>query len=212
MPSELVHLAVGALVGAALLPRFDGRALAVVLVAAAIPDLDTFLGLWIPGGHRTLLHTLVFPGVLAGAILLDDRFTGSGRLRARVGDRGVRLAWVGLAALTFGGIGPDLFTNGVNALYPFVDTFYAVDGKLLLSDQRGVVQTFVDVSRETGGSTSTTGNTHYRTGVDPSPGDSEGSGGPPERVFPLARQGWQVLVILTGVVTVAARLATERRR
>ncbi|MFB6126629.1 MAG: metal-dependent hydrolase [Halolamina sp.] len=210
MPSELVHLAIGALVGAAVLPRFDRRALAVVLVAAMIPDVDTFLGLWIRSGHRTLLHTLAFPGALAGTLLADDRLREVGRLRARVGDRGVRLAWAGLASLTFGGIAPDLFTNGVNALYPFVDTFYAVNGRFVLSDQRGVVQTFVEVNQGGGSeSVSTTENTHYRTGVDPSPGESEGS---PERVFPVVRRGWQVLVILASSVAVAARLSLERRR
>lgn len=211
MPGLHVHLAIGALVGAALLPRFDRRALAVVLAAAALPDLDTLLGFWIVGGHRTILHTLVVPAVLTVGLVVDDRLAGSARLRRRAGARGVGLAWAGVAAMTVGGIAPDLVTNGVNALWPFVDTFYTVDGRLLVTDQRGIVQSFVEFPAETGGGEPrTTENTQFQTGVDPSPEPEEEADPDPERIFWLFTAGWQVAFTAAAAVVVPARLRSER--
>ena len=46
MPSTLVHLAFGGMIAAALLGDvFDRRALLVVLVVTAAPDLDSFIAL-----------------------------------------------------------------------------------------------------------------------------------------------------------------------
>lgn len=206
MPSTLVHVAVGGLVGTALLGSwFDRRAIALVLVAAAVPDLDTFVGLVLPGAHRSLLHTLLLPAALAVAVWVDTRRPAS-VLRERYGDRGVRVAWAALASLTFGGIFPDLFTNGVNSFYPLYDAFHTVDGRVLLSNQRGVVQTVVDLSPEE--PARTTKNLHYSTGVDPSPGDESED---VERVFPVVAAGWQLMLVVVGSVTVGVRLwETER--
>lgn len=205
MPSTVVHLSVGAVVAAALLgEEFDRRSVAVVLAATALPDVDTFAGLYLQGAHRALLHTLVLPG-LAGAVLAyDTRLRPVSRLRDRWGPRGVRVAWVALAALLFGGILPDLMTNGVNAFYPLYDRFLTVDGELLLSNQRGVVQTFVDLSADP---ERTTGNTHYWTGVDPTRGSEPKN---VERIFPVVRSGFQLLVILLGTFTLGARFLEER--
>jgi hypothetical protein len=206
MPSTVVHLAVGGVVAAALLgDEFDRRAVAVVLAATAVPDIDTFVGLVVQGAHRSLLHTLVLPLLAGGVLTYDTRLRVRSRLHDRWGGRGVRVAWVALAALVVGGILPDLMTNGVNAFYPLYDRFLTVDGKLLLSNQRGVVQTFVDLSVEP---ERTTANTHYWTGVDPTPGRD-----PPtaERIFPVVRSGFQLLVVVLGGFTLGARFWEERR-
>jgi len=205
MPSTVVHLAVGAVVAAALLgDEFDRRSVAVVLAAAALPDVDTFVGLYLQGAHRALLHTLVLPGLAGAALAYDTRLRPVSRLHGRWGPRGVRVAWVALAALLFGGILPDLMTNGVNAFYPLYDRFLTVDGELLLSNQRGVVQTFVDLSAD---AERTTRNTHYWTGVDPTRGKEPES---VERIFPVVRSGFQLLVVLLGTFTLGARFWEER--
>jgi len=205
MPSTVVHLAVGAVVAAALLgDEFDRRSVAIVLAATAVPDIDTFAGLYLQGAHRALLHTLMLP-VAAGALLTyDTRIRPVSRLYGRWGARGVRVAWVAVAALLVGGILPDLMTNGVNAFYPFYDRFLTVDGELLLSNQRGVVQTFVDLSAEP---ERTTENTHYWTGVDPTRGKDPKN---VERIFPVVRSGFQLLVIVLGAFTLGARFWEER--
>lgn len=208
MPSTVVHVAVGALVGTALLAdRFSPRALAVVVVAAAVPDIDTFVGLVVQGAHRSLLHTLVLPAGLGVALHADTRLRPRSFVRERWGPDGVHLAWVALASLVVGGILPDLFTNGVNALYPLYDQFYAIDGELLLSDQRGVVQTFVELVPDR--QSRDTKTVHYRTGVDPSPGADPADA---ERLFPVVTSGFQLLVVLTSATVVAVRWWETSRR
>jgi membrane-bound metal-dependent hydrolase YbcI (DUF457 family) len=204
MPSTLVHVAIAGLVGTALLAdEFDRRSIAVVLLVAVVPDLDAFAGLVLPGAHRSLLHTLLLPGLVAGAVWCDTRVRSRSTLRERYGFRGVYVAWVALAGLLVGGILPDMFTNGVNALYPLHDTFYSVNGKLVLSDQRGVVQTFVDLSPTNPEPAKTTNNVRYVTAVNPSPGNKQKN---VERVFPIARSGMQLLLVLASAAVVSARL------
>jgi len=169
VPSTLVHVAVAGLVGAALLgDRFTPKAIAVVLVAAAIPDLDSFLAPLIAGGHRSALHTLLLPALLGAAVYADARLDRS-RLRERFGPDAPYVAGVAVVGLLAGGILPDLVTNGVNALWPLHDQFYTVNGKLELSTTEGVVQTFVDLSPAEPTPPSTTENTRYSTGTDPTP-------------------------------------------
>ncbi|WP_266078080.1 metal-dependent hydrolase [Haladaptatus caseinilyticus] len=184
MPSTVVHVAVAGLLATSLLAdHFDGRAAAVVMAAAALPDLDTLVGLWVPGGHRAVLHTLLLPMGIC-ALLLMDR-VGGNRIRRRWGAYGVRVAWVSLVSLLVAGVGLDLVTNGVNVFYPIHDQFYTVSGKLSFSNQEGVVQTFLE--SESRGST---GNTHYRTGFDLARGpDPAGK----ERTFPIVQSGRQLL-------------------
>lgn len=210
MPSTLVHMALGGLVGAALLTsEFDARAIAVVVAVTAFPDLDAFAGLVLPGAHRSLFHSFLFPTLVVG-LLLVDTLRADSFLRMRYGSRGVRVAWVSVAALVFGGILPDLVTNGVNAFYPAVDAFYTVDGKLLLSDQRGIVQTFVEVAPpEQPTPRPSTKTLHYSTPVDPTPGNDPEN---VERVAPVFQAGWELMVFLVGCVVVAFRLWDARRR
>jgi hypothetical protein len=203
MPSTVVHLALAGVVGVALLgEEFTPRALAVVLAAAALIDSDAFVGLVLPGAHRSLFHTLLLPVVLGGLVAYDSRIRGGASfLRRRWGDHGVRVAWVAVAGLTFGGIFPDLFTNGVNAFYPLHDTFYRVNGRLLVSSQRGLVQTFVELAPETPRPTTET--LHYSTAVDPTPGREPKN---VERVFPVVMSGWQLMLVVVGGFVMGTRL------
>jgi hypothetical protein len=208
MPSTLVHVAVGGLVGAALLGRwFDVRSIAVVLLAATIPDLDSFTSTLIPGSHRALLHTLLLPLLLAAVVFYDTRLRDESLIRSQWGTRGVVVAWVALASLLGGGIMPDLFTNGVNAFYPLHDAFYAVNGEALWSNTRGFVQTFVQVQSESAPHTTET--LHYSTVVDPSPGAEPEN---VERIAPLASSGLELMLVLLGTGVVGGRLFSERRR
>lgn len=203
MPSTVVHLALAGVVGVALLgEEFTPRALAVVLAAAALIDSDAFVGLVLPGAHRSLFHTLLLPVGLSGVVAYDSRFRGEASfLRRRWGDHGVRVAWVAVAGLTFGGIFPDLFTNGVNAFYPVHDTFYRLNGRLLVSSQRGLVQTFVELAPETPRPTTET--LHYSTAVDPTPGREPAN---VERVFPVVMAGWQLMLVVVGGFVMGTRL------
>jgi hypothetical protein len=224
MPSTVVHAALAGLIAAALLrDYFDWRALLVVVGAVVFIDLDVFVGWWFVGTHRAAFHTLLFPGLLAGALLWDTRFRDRSTIRERFDSYGVTVGWVAVAAIVFAGIGPDLFFNGVNVLYPVHDQFYKLNGEVLLSDQRGFVQTFVDLSPpETGGESDAgeiaVGSTEeindtYHTGVDPEPSNPGGETEQKdvERVFPLVQSGQQALVVLTSLFVVATRLVESRR-
>lgn len=207
MPSTVVHLAFAGMIAAALLgDAFDRRTLLVVLAVTALPDLDSFVALVSTAGHRTVLHSLFFPATLALGLWLDVRRDDS-FLRSRWGNRGVRVAWVSIVCMAVAGIGLDLFSvQGANPLWPLVDQFYVVEGRLELSTQRGIVQTFVEFSPESGlPEPMALGNTSemtVTTGVDPAePTD----GGPVDRVFPIARAGWQLLLLLVGTGVTAAR-------
>ena len=209
MPSTLVHVAFGGLVGAALLTSdFDPRAVAIVVAVTAFPDIDAFAGLVLPGAHRSLFHSLLFP-LLVGAVVAFDTFRADSFLRGRYGARGVRIAWVSVVAMTFGGILPDLFTNGVNAFYPAVDAFYTVDGRLLLSDQRGVVQTFVELQPAESKPRPSTKTLHYSTPVDPKPGKEPEN---VERVAPVFQAGWELMLVVVSTAVVSFRLWDAKRR
>ncbi|MFB6078396.1 MAG: metal-dependent hydrolase [Halarchaeum sp.] len=195
MPSTLVHVAVGAVVAAALLgSAYSRRAVLVVLAAAALPDLDSFTAVLLPGTHRALLHTLLLPAAVGAVVAWDARREDSW-LRSR---RGVRIAWVAVAALFVGGVGPDLVTNGVNALYPIHDRFYTLNGHLWLSNARGLVQTFV--TADAGGGTTET--TFYYTGVDVARGADPANA---ERIFPVVDSGTQALVCALGALCLWGR-------
>lgn len=207
MPSTVVHLALGALLAAALLgDEFDGRSLLVVLTAVAIPDVDTFVGVVAPGTHRAALHTLLIPAVAAVAVAYDTRFRDRSTIR-RFGHRGVTVAWVAIAAYVIAGIGPDLFFNGVNLFYPVTDRFLELSGEVYLSSRDGFVQTVLTFEEGRSPTVGTTETVHYRTGVDvargPDPADAE-------RVFPIAMDGLQALLILTAAVVTPVRLWLAR--
>ena len=220
MPSLVVHVALAGLVGAALLGReFDRRSILLILFVPVIPDLDAFAGFVVPGGHRALLHTLLIPLGAAALLRYDTRIRQSSRLRGRYGPRGVRIAWVAVVVYAFAGIGLDLFTGGgANPFYPLHDQFYAVSGRLQYSTTKGWVQTFVDLNLDAAGDGSggrvveagqrgSTGEVHVDSGVDPNRGAEPEN---VERVFPVVRSGWQLLLVLTSAAVLAGKFAERR--
>jgi len=206
MPSTIVHLAFAALIATALLgAAFDRRALGVILVVMALPDLDSFVSVGGVPGHRMLLHNVWLP-TIAAVVLSLDLFVGDrSRVRERFGGRGVRIAWVTIVCYVVAHLGLDLADGFVNLFWPVHDQFYDLRGTIELSDQRGVVQTFVEgqgfLLFEAQGSTE---DVYITTGVDPGPSTGEED---PERLFPIFRAGWQVVLFVTGVVVTGARFA-----
>jgi len=225
MPSTVVHVAVAGLVAAGLLrSQFGWRSLLVVVGAVVFIDLDVFVGWWFVGTHRAAFHTLLFPALLAAVLLWETRYRDESALRNRFADHGVRVGWVAVGAVVFAGIGPDLFFNGVNVLFPVHDQFYKLNGEVLLSNERGFVQTFVDLSPPETASESDAGevavgttetiNDTYQTGVDPEPSDPGGetnSEEEVERIFPVVNSGQQALLVLTSVFVVGTRLYESRQ-
>ncbi|MFW6152930.1 MAG: metal-dependent hydrolase [Halobacteriota archaeon] len=211
MPSTLVHLGLAALIAAALLDdHYDWRTLTVVLVLVALPELDTFLGLWLAGAHRTVLHNL-WVVVIPGAVLLwDTRYRRRSGIRTRWGGRGVRVGWVSLVALLFSHILLDAFFNGVNLLWPVHDAFVDLSGELVYSTDRGFVQTFLEWDEPATSVRGSSGEVHYRTGVDPTPPGRSADG--VERTFPIASEGTRFVVMLTGFVVAGIRLGEVHLR
>ncbi len=218
MPSTFVHVGLAALLGTALLGRrFEPKAILVVMAVAAIPDLDTFLGLWLlDGGHRTVLHNLVVPAVLLGAVVVDGARGEDSIIRDRWGEAGYRVAWVSLlAGWIVSQVLYDAFYNGANLFWPFYDQYIDLSGELVVSDRRGLVMTFLDVEVADGsivlGSDHALGastDVHYFTGIDPPRGST--TGGTTERVFPIAGSGERFLLAVSGYLVVLYRVVADR--
>ena len=216
MAPSLVNAAFGALLAAALLgAAFDRRSVAVVVAIAVLPDLDAVASLAVPGATNALLHAVWLPLAAGVALYWDTRIGDDSRLRKRAGRRGVRVAWVALAAFLVAGIGPDLFGGeGVNLLYPLHDAYYLVDGGLLFSTEDGVVQTFVTFGAggpgvlplETLGTTESYAIASFAN-PDGRPGLSLGA----DRELDLVRTGWQLVVVASAVALLAVRFCRERR-
>lgn len=212
MAPTLVTAAVAALLSAALLgAAFDRRAVAVVVAAAVATDLDAAASLVVPGATNALLHALWIPLVAGAALYWDTTLRDGSRLRDRYGWRGVRVAWVAVAAVAVAGVGGDLFAGaGANLLYPLHDAYYVVDGRLLISTQDGVVQTFVGAAPEDPGllpvqSPGTTASYPIETWVNPDgrPGLDSGA----ERELAFVRTGWQAVVVAATATLLAVRFA-----
>ncbi len=208
MAGTVVHMAFAGMLAAALLgTAYDRRAVAVVLIATAFPDLDSFIALVASGTHRAFLHNFTLPALAAGALWLETRRGTDSLVRTRYGHRGVRVLWVAILAYAVAGVGLDMVAGGVNPLYPLFDQFYVLEGKIELSNQRGIVQTFVETNPDSGGvpapdSLGSTNTTNFDTGVDPA---QTGTDEPPERIFPVVRAGWQLLVLVVGTAVTVAR-------
>lgn len=201
MPSTVVHLAFAGLLAAALLgDHFDRRALAVVLVVVALPDLDSFL-LFTDAGHRAVFHN-VWLAVVPGLLLLADLHREEPFVRERWGQWGVRVAWVSIVAYLFAHVALDLADGSVNLFWPVHDQFYTLDGSIELSDREGIVNTFSTDGLPLLEAQGTTTDRQITTGVDP--GDEA-----TERVFPVARAGWELVLLVVGTATTAIRLYTQ---
>lgn len=222
MPSTVVHCALAVLVAAGLLGAgFDRRAALVVVGVAIVPDLDAFIGLVVTGAHRAALHTLFVPLAAAVLVYYDSRVRERSWLRSRWGAYGVHLAWAAIAAYAVGGIGLDLVTRGVNVFWPVHDQFYLFSGKLELSNQQGLVQTFVEfpdppADGSTGGGGvdagqfGSTEEVQITSGVDPSPGDPGVEPAAVERVFPVVQSGWELLLVVSALLVLARTELRER--
>ena len=211
MAPTLVNVAVGIVLGLALLgAAFDRRSLAVVAVAAAVPDLDAAASLLVHGATNALLHTLLLPTVAFVWLYWDTNHREQSWLATRYGWYGVRVAWVSLAAYVVAGIGVDLFhPDGVALLYPLEDRFYAVVGTFLLSDQDGLILTFVERSEGLLWLTSpgTTADHHVKSWINPTPGTGLEVG--VERQLTLIETGWQLIVVAAAAVAAAIRLRED---
>lgn len=208
MVSTLVAAAVAALLAAALLgPAFDRRSLAIVVLAAVVPDLDAATSLVIHGATNAALHALWIPGIAAGALYWDTTRRDTSWLRDRYGWWGVRVAWVSIAAYLVAGIGLDLFSaQGANLFYPVHDRFYAVTGRLVYSTEDGLVQTYLTIGGDgflSIGSPGTTANHHVESWLNPTAGTGWKSG--TERRVQFVQNGWQTIVVVTAAAVVAIR-------
>ncbi|MCU4753916.1 metal-dependent hydrolase [Halobacteria archaeon AArc-curdl1] len=216
MPSTVVHVAVAGLIGVALLgDRFDAKAILVVMVAAAVIDLDTLLGIYFPGTHRAAFHN-IWIVLIPGALLVwDVKLRDRSFVLERWGKYGYRVGWVTLVAVLFGHILLDAFYNGVNLFWPVYDRFFDLSGKMIITDQRGFVQTFIEFESGDDGTSvadstarGTTEDTHYSTGFDPTRDD------PPEdveRIFPIASSGELFIITVAGYLSVGYRLLEQWR-
>lgn len=200
MPPVPVHIALGGLIGAVLLAnRFDTRAILIVMGAAGIPDLDVFFGFVIPGAHRAVLHTLLFPAALSAMLVWDVYVRDESYVRGRWDAYGVHVAWVAIVTMTVAHILLDSFGSGINAFWPVYDRFYMLSGNLVVRYHNGFTVDFIRVV-ELG----TTTDTHYGTGF-----DTVNAAG--ERRFPVALTGEQFVLLLTSCGVVARRILEEQR-
>ncbi|GAB3698343.1 metal-dependent hydrolase [Halorubrum pallidum] len=219
MPSTVVHAGFALLLSAGLLgDYYDRRALAALLVIVVLPEVDSFLGPIMPGAHRTVGHTLVFPAVAAVLLYYDTRVRERSLVRTRLdererADRWIAVAWVALFVHAFAHVGLDwTHLDGVNVAWPLVDRFVRLDGEIVFSTAEGFVQTFVDVrvDPETGrravdaGATGTTETVHVNNPVEPRDPDDI-TEEPVDRRFPIANAGWRLYLIGLGLFTLAAR-------
>jgi membrane-bound metal-dependent hydrolase YbcI (DUF457 family) len=222
MPSTVVHVGFALLLAAALLgSAYDRRALLVVAGVVVFADLDVFTSLVVEGSHRAMFHTLLVPLFVGTYLYADTRWREASLVRARVGDHGVRVAWVAIAAFCLSAVGLDLFTAaGLNPFYPLFDQFYAFNGQVTWHSKTGLSQTFVELKQESAGTSGGGGGSgggttvdvgqkgssrEYRvaSGVDPTRGRESAN---VERVFPVVYNGWQTFLTLAGVVVTAVKL------
>jgi len=206
MPSAVVHVGAGLLLGALLLDdAFSGRAILAVALATPLPDVDAFVGLVVANTHRAAMHNVFLPVVLGAALVYDCRIAETSRLRRWFGPNAARIAAVAVVSLAVAGVGLDYVTNGVNLLYPLHDQFYTLSGRLELTSTRGLVQTFLKAAPA---HPATTANTHYATAINPT-----GPGQRPTqvvRIAPVVESGWQLWLVLVGLGAVAWRCVADR--
>ncbi|WP_418284570.1 metal-dependent hydrolase [Halorubrum sp. DTA46] len=222
MVSTIVHAGFALALAVGLLgDHYDRRALAVILAIVVLPEVDSFLGPIMPGAHRTVGHNLVIPAAVAVLLYYDTRLRDRSALRGLLADRfsergaerWIAVAWVGLFVHVFAHVALDwTHLDGVNALWPLRDRFYALSGEIFFSSADGFVQTFVDVQidPETGGRRvdagegGTTETVHVNNPVEPRD-PREVTDEPIERRFPIANAGWRLYLIGLGLFTLGAR-------
>ncbi|MFC7233899.1 metal-dependent hydrolase [Halosegnis marinus] len=215
MPSALVAAGLAALLAAALLDERDltPRSLAVVVAAGIAPDLDAVIDVVFEGLHNAALHNVWIPLLVGLAVRWDARRPDSW-LRSRYGDRGVRVAWVALAACCFA-VALDLFNvESAAVLWPVHGRFFGVVGKVGYSTTEGALFTLVKPNLGGGelfpeaGSGTVAGGRHIATFLNPADGPDTGV----VRDLVLVGSGWQLLVVLAGAVVAGGRLFRRGER
>ncbi|WP_424004626.1 metal-dependent hydrolase [Haloarcula salina] len=216
MPSLVVHYAFVGLLAATLLgAAFDKRSLLLSLLVVTFPDVDAFIGLYWQVGHRAATTNLVIPAAMALVVGADLYVRDDSYIKERWGAYGVRVAWFCVVVYAVGHVVLDLITGGANLFWPLYDQFYQLSGRLELSSQRGIVQTFVELPEPSSGGSGTGGGStkqalgnssqvQMSTGIDPTPGQKEPVN--VDRVFPIARSGWELVVLVVGTLATATRL------
>jgi len=212
MPPTLVNMALGGLIGVALLGgALDRRSIAVVTVAAALPDLDAVLSLYVPGATNAVLHSGFIPIVAAALLYWETDRRADSWIVDRIGPTGVRVTWVALAAYATAGIGLDLFNvEGVALLYPLSTRYYAIVGQLVASSEAGLIQTYVQLGNGwlDIASPGTTANHHIATWINPTPAADDPPG--VERRLRIVDSGWQLVLLLTALVATPAKWVFDR--
>lgn len=205
MPPTLVTVAVGVLLGVVLLgAAFDRRSLVVVAVAAALPDLDALFVLIGVSVTNAAFHSVIIPIVATVALYCDTRIRERSWLVDRYGAYGVRVVWVAIAAYAVAGIGLDAFsTETVALLYPVSDRYYAILGRLVVSTQDGLVQTYVTLGS---GGLEVESPGMVGTYVVESPLASRDG----TRRVRLVESGWQAALVATAAAAVPAKRLIER--
>jgi inner membrane protein len=209
VPSTIVHMALAGLIATALLGRaFNRRSVGFILAVVLIIDLDSFVDVVAPYGHRVVLHNLVVPFAAGALVVVDVYVREESYILDRWGLWGYRVAWVTILCYVVAGVLLDLTDGVINVLWPIHDQFYTLDGYIELSDQRGLVQTFVEWGNNgapTPEAVGTTENIEVTTGVDP--GEPDTPDEDPERVFPVIGATWELILFLTGTFVTAMRLS-----
>lgn len=205
MPSTLVHMAIGALLGAAMLDeKLDKWAVLALMLAAMLPDVDSFISIFYPGMHRTLLHNLFFPALVFLPIFLDLQRENS-FIEREWGEHAAHVMLACFVALTFAGIGLDAVGSGANLVWPVQDQYYHVSGVLVYEMPGGWENTLMDPDSSGRGST---GEMYYGTAVDPERPHGVDIGS--QRRFPFFGNGMQLLFSMAAFLVVGYRLRSAR--
>lgn len=213
MPSLTVHWAFAGMIAAALLGRYFGwKSVLVVMVVVTIPDLDMLLDPFAPYGHRVVLHNVWVPLLAALVVFVDTHVREESYLLDRWGEWGYRVAWVSIFCYLVAHVFLDLADGPVNLFWPVHDQFYSFSGEIELSNQQGLVQTFIEWGNGNGnGSPSParggTDEVEITTGLDP--GESTDPDEAPERTFPVIGATWELVLFLTGTFVTVARFYVD---
>ncbi len=208
MPSTIVHMAFAGLIAAALLGyAFDKKSVLFIMTVIIFIDLDSFVPLFVGFGHRAVFHNLVIPSVALAVLLVDVHVREESSILDRWGHWGYRVGWVTIFCYAVAGVLLDMTDGVVNLFWPVHDQFYTLSGEIELSDQQGIVQTFIEWGNGNGTPTpearGTTEEVDITTGVDP--GEPDAPDEDPERVFPVIGATWELLLFLTGTFVTAMR-------
>lgn len=203
MSPTLVNIAIGILIGCALLgAAFNRRSITIVALAAALPDADVLLLVVWDGAINAVFHSIFIP--IIGALLLywDTEIRNESTIHSRWGPYGVRVAWVSLASYGVAGIGFDFFTvEGVALLFPLSDSVYGLSGRLVFSTQEGFIQEYIRLDSDgilPVWHLGTIGTYPIETGVLPQANGDE-------RVIYLVQTGYHLVFVVTAVATLLAR-------